>query len=419
MSARVIFGFTGGGKTRTAVDYAWAELRDKRSNRWIVTNIEVYPGHAAGWCKARFGIEIDPERIIMLDDEQTKEFYRYRPEGFVVPLIKDALDPKMEGRLDWKRAERTNPATGEVEVRDTKTLPGVVYLIDEAHFYFNADNYRKRSENVSLYLNLRRKFNDEIFFITPNTNELDKRLRDNLSEWWECHNTGQRVVWGYTPPDAIKINVYARKPNLFTPKLDSFWRQIDSAGLCSTYNTASGAGGIRGAFADINAPKKGKSWKSGLVKLAAVGLALVTLPVLGLGYLGGLQKEERDRNAKSKLTNAPPAQVVSNTAPVVPVPPVPPPTPAAAPAPSPAPAPALVNPLMQAGGSITNGGIRVVNLPPPAALSVPRLRFFIRRGDDASLGLDTGETFTVESGRLQIVGRLAVVDGNRVFRIPE
>lgn len=47
------------------------------------------------------------------------------------------------------------------------------------------------------------------------------------------------------------------------------------------------------------------------------------------------------------------------------------------------------------------------------------MKILIRRENFAMLGLDNGDVLTVGDGRLVIVGRLAVVDGNRAYRLPE
>ncbi len=56
------------------------------------TNIEVYWDEICKYAEKRFGVILEADQLIRLEDEQIKEFYKYTPSGTPERLFLISLD---------------------------------------------------------------------------------------------------------------------------------------------------------------------------------------------------------------------------------------------------------------------------------------------------------------------------------------
>lgn len=206
-------------------------------------------------------------------------------------------------------------------------------------------------------------------------------------------------------PDVFVVDVFTAEPSVLSSPIDTKSMRLDVEGLASCYDTAAGVGMV-GSMADKVKTRKGVPWQLAVVGLVGL-LACGFLLPLGAGqwFKSSLPKHY----ATPARTNT--LAVVTNPVPVVITPQPPAPAPA-----SPAPfVPRQVEGGIQIGES-ANG--RLIARTGGEPEKTPRIRMLARRGSDVLLELDSGDRFTVGDGRLQIVGKLAVLDGNRAYRLP-
>ncbi len=415
MAVRFITGVPGAGKSMTAVQTAIRELVSGK--RLIITNLALYPGIIWAFIKARYGVEIDISRICILDEDDIKYFYLHRGRGWRAPQPVEKKDGG-DGRIDYSKltggtaeeyarlvAERAqteldrasaDPARIMVNAKD---LPNVLYIIEEAHVHFGSRQWQETAQSALFYLSQHRHLGDEVFFVTQHVEQTDKALRRLTQEFWRMTNYGSAFPFGIKLPDYFVLDVFTSPPGLLSRAIDTRTIKLDIEGLCSCYDTAAGVG-MAGGLADTQNKRKGFHW------LAAVGV------VIAIGIITVLAMSQIPKAAAAAA--APPKPV--------PPPPVVAPAPVAPAPPAPRPAPALV-PIPLNDGKVhpvmTNATQKLVFGPPIEPENGQRLKFFIRKPDSVILGLANGSVFAVGDGRLTIVGKLAILDGNQVYRLPD
>lgn len=417
MAIRFITGKPGDGKSMTAVQALQRELMNGK--RHIITNLPVFPGRTWAFLKQRFGVEIDTARITILDEDQTKRFFLHRGAGVQAPMPLEKKDGG-DGRIDYAQCVRTvNPSPGLVlEERVNGYLNGgVLYIIDEAHLHFGSRQWQDTAQSALFYLSQHRKMGDDVFFVTQHVKQVDSALRRLAAEFWRVTNYGNRFPFGVKLPDYFVIDVFNTEPSLLGQIVDVRKIRLDVEGLASCYDTAAGVG-LVGQLADTKQQRKGIPWQ----------VVPVVLLILGVGALflakgsGNLFAKEMMKGIPPPTSNSPgvtqtpspagpPMVLASSVRPAPVAVPVPPPATFVPPPPLPAPHP----PELLAN---TNGThLRTVSFGPPVEAS--RIKWMIRKAGSVSLGLTNGDTFTVGDGRLQVAGQFAILDGTKIFRLPE
>jgi len=408
MAIRFITGVPGAGKSMTAVQTLLKELRTGK--REIVTNLALYPGVIWSYLKARFGVEVDIARITILGEDEIKAFYLHRGRGWKAPNPREKKEGG-DGRIDYSACARGD------ELRDAKSLPNVLYMIEEAHVHFGSRQWADTAQSALFYLSQHRHLGDEVFFITQHVEQVDKALRRLTQEFWRMTNYGSKFPFGVKLPDVFVLDVFTMPPSLLARSIDTTTIRLDVDGLCGCYDTAAGVG-MAGGLADTVNKRKGVPWQM------AIAAVFVCMAILGaLPFVFGKQAAKAvipdvlqgkptvtgtNKLANVGSTNAP---ALPSAAPLTP------------PALRPAPTPAMHTPIarMSNGAAVmaTNAtGALVVG--PAIELEKPvRVKFFVQKeSGSVVLGLDNGEIFTVGDGRLQIVGQLAILDGSRAYRLP-
>ena len=249
MAIRFITGLPGGGKSMTAVQTLLKELRNGK--REIVTNLALYPGVIWSFLKARYGVEVDISRITILDDDQIKQFYLHLGRGWTAPQPKEKKDGG-DGRIDYSHLSRkteVTPGVYEEEIKDAKSLPKVLYMVEEAHVHFGSRQWQDTAQSALFYLSQHRHLGDEVFFITQHVEQTDKALRRLTQEFWRMTNYGSAYPFGVKLPDYFVVDVFTTPPGLLSKVVDTHTIKLDVEGLCGCYDTAAGVG-MAGGLAD-------------------------------------------------------------------------------------------------------------------------------------------------------------------------
>lgn len=396
---RFIMGRPGEGKSFVATHTMNRHIVQTKLE--VVTNLPLIPGPLWFYLKQHHGIDLDTARITTLNDEQVKQFYRYRGRGW-------ATDKPVErkqggdGRIDFARLRRTvevEPGVVKEEIASAKDLPSVLYIIDEAHNHFSSRHFAETADSALFYLSQHRHLGDEVFLITQNVKQVDVAFRRLAGEFWRITNVGNRFPFGVKLPDYFVVDVFNTEPGLLTPVQDVRKLKLDIEGLGACYDTAGGAGMV-GGLADTATKRKGIPWQ------AVVGVFL--LAVVGFFFVPNLVgKTIASAAGVTQPTNAAPAVAIA---------------PAPTPAPSPAPPLKPFNPATftaPAPVALATNTAQVRHVAFGPAVEPVRIKWMIRKESSVSLGLSNGDNYTVGDGRLQVMGHFAVLDGNKVFRLPE
>lgn len=196
------------------------------------------------------------QRILLLDKEQMRRFWRYR--GLVAwgEYGQEArvLGPvSAQGSKEKGTAEASDPAWESIQ-------EGVHYIIDEAPVAFKAREWAKNGPECMDYLTQHRKLGDTCYFMARTVGMLDKQIRDSLDQCIILDNWYQRAIGLFVAPRKIKCYYFEDcPPQRGTPPARTEDIYIDAKALARCYYTAKGMG-VAGTTADIGTKAKGLPW---------------------------------------------------------------------------------------------------------------------------------------------------------------
>lgn len=148
-------GRIGSGKTFCAVVGGVRQL--VLGGIWC-TNIEVYWDEICKYAEKRFGVILEPDQLIRLEDEQIKEFYKYTPSG-------------------------------------TPERP-VLISLDEFPLHFDsrdfAENYKKNRETFT-FARQSRKIYTDIVLIAQSLDDIDKKFRPLAQYVWRFRDLTKTI----------------------------------------------------------------------------------------------------------------------------------------------------------------------------------------------------------------------------------
>ena len=220
MSIFYICGKPGGGKSYLGVRQIVEELGIPTSDRYIVTNIELifgdremvedaplpwlwrnfgwllrrlgkFPPEAAQirtlkglatYCHEHFEHEVNlRERIRILDDSESGEFWLYEP-----------------GRKFEKRKKiKVGKHERDVPDFEDRAERGCLYVIDECHNYFPAREWQLTGNDATFFLSQHRKLNCDVILITQHPEQCDKALRRLAQEYMTVRNLSREPFLGF------------------------------------------------------------------------------------------------------------------------------------------------------------------------------------------------------------------------------
>lgn len=264
MPIKVITGRPGHGKSFYAV-HALIEELVSRSDSVVVTNVALKLDRLNEYIQERYPeavVDVN-RRVVILDSEQTRQFFLHRRPGDVVTAV-DLREAVKDGV--YMKFDHIDGKSGRV-----------CYFIDEAHQFYNARQWTKNGLAVGFYLSQHRKFNDDVYLITQHLEKLDKQLRLDIGEFVYMRNLRKTAKKIRRPGDFVRAH-YDIQPTRGDEEADAVHTmKLDVVGLGSCYNTAAGVG-VAGESADTLEKPKGKHW----TWLLVIGAGLVLVALLGL-----------------------------------------------------------------------------------------------------------------------------------------
>lgn len=294
-----ITGMPGDGKSLFAV--AMPMFRSLiQTERYCVTNIRMrIPNLHEVVSKEREKLwkkgSMDPwewdvdKRIRVISDQEAFEFFRFRSGGLVLPHSPDFLLREEEERnQNQLRLDKRAHDAKMLEIfngmnADPAFKRGVDYFIDEAHDIFPSREWALGGRGVLYYTSKHRHLHDEIYLITQQIDQMEKQLRNLISETVVVRNQLRRNIGPVKMRPCFTTRFYYGQvtPNakpFMTPKMF-----LDLEGAAKCYRTA-GALGVHDSPETI----KNKGWLpwwvlpvGGVCIVAAVIAAFVGLPYIG------------------------------------------------------------------------------------------------------------------------------------------
>lgn len=285
MSCSLITGLPGHGKSYYGVLQLLEELR--RSKRYIVTNLPLDLKELCVFCEENFPDDPDVMgRVRLLNAEETGEFWLYDPEGCVIKGLK-LWEPE---EREWHKSvkPRAPLQVPDFSRRQEPTYPGTLYIIDEAHIYFDAYAWTTLGTDLSYFISQHRHLRSDVMFISQHPAKLAKRLRLDLEEYTVVTNLGKVKGWsGVTLPGWFMRETFAGKPddpNPGEPERGRFRLKADTIG--KLYSTSAGVG-LAGRV-DTQETKRGKHWSRWVLKVGVGAVLAIVLPFAALKAMGSL-----------------------------------------------------------------------------------------------------------------------------------
>ena len=150
----VFEGKIGGGKTYSAVKRI---LKHLATGGTVYTNIDLVAEECQRYCMKKWFVEIEPEeQIQFMEPSDIKRFHE------VVRM----------GTFDCQ----------------------VLMVVDEAHIFFNARNWKDAKEELLHWLTQSRKWFIDVIFITQSAETLDKQFRLQAQFFWNYRDMNRMHV---------------------------------------------------------------------------------------------------------------------------------------------------------------------------------------------------------------------------------
>lgn len=172
------------------------------------------------------------KRVRFLTADQSRKFWLYRMNS-----IGEHVDLK-----DVSHDEERQGKYPDFNIIMLQNLPGVFYIIDECHVFFDARSYRDVSMSLTFYNSQHRRFNDDIIFITQFLDLIDKRVKSFSQEFITLrNNANEKFFTLWRGPTYFTAKHYQRPPtNVLTDVSTEVHRfQLDLE-LAACYDTSSG-----------------------------------------------------------------------------------------------------------------------------------------------------------------------------------
>lgn len=289
-----------------------------RGDRVVMTNVPILFDNLDGYLRVRYGFKGDTrgtvyQRVQMIPEKHIREFFLYRPGGYVVRKITDEESDFIEGmqRLDFRRC--VHEETGEV--RNMTELPSALYIIDEIGVMYDSRDWKALPWGFSFYAAQERKAGDDTVFVCQDRNTVDKRIRTQyINEYWCVRNLGKESWWGFKLPGRFVLTTYYKEPRpgrLPDGLPETFTLDVD--GLCTTYDTNRGVGFQGKAAKGEKDRRKGIRWYWGPVLLVGLFALICFALIKGTNFMA---RKSFEAATGKPVPARPSASAVSSAVPV-------------------------------------------------------------------------------------------------------
>ena len=328
------------GKSLRAVMFILEQLM--KTQRYIPTNIVLDIDEIQRYLDKR-GFNIHARnRIKLLTDEETRNFWLHREGGYVIPTPKDYDDKKGDGMVDYSPLFelpqfREAKVPGSVE---EPNLKGTCYVIDEIHTHWPARGWQGTPRHADFYCSQHGKLNDLCYFITQNTKLVDPNFYRLAQDFTYCTNGRLQKFGRFRGGNKFTAKTYpgpVQSSNEVTMNVEDYPLDLE---IAACYDTSAGVGMPGGGSADkgFRVPGVSLKWVWVALGLAICGVYYVfnyVLPQIGSRYLtagikhgttdtrvldkkgGTLEPSSRSQSVPAKSVNVTPPPLPSPVGPDV------------------------------------------------------------------------------------------------------
>lgn len=235
------------------------------------------------------------DRVTVIDDEQTKNFWLYRANGYVLP-VPESYAEKEGANVDysplfhdpvWRIGHKLFTEDGS-----PTNFNGTCYVIDEVQNIWPARGWQGSGKHVAFYLSQHGKLGDTVYFITQNVKNVDPIIYRVAQDFTYCRNHRMEKHGRFRGENKFSAKTYpgpVQDGNEVTLNVEEFKLDLE---IAACYDTSAGVGMPGGGTADAGFRAKGIP-----LKLVWVGLAVVLcgvywvfnygLPHMASGFFSG------------------------------------------------------------------------------------------------------------------------------------
>jgi hypothetical protein len=194
----LLTGMPGDGKSLLAVELLIKDLIGRLA--YVVTNLPLkWPELRAYVMERRKEVadeftDLDDD-LHVIPDSEVAEFYRFRSGGLVLPHSPD-WEVGVDGTKRLERpvfAQKMKEAFQLIAEKEEYKRP-VHYYIDECHEFFSSRDWATNGRGTLYYATKHRHLRDDVYLITQHVDQLEKQLRNLVSETHRTRNNIRRNV---------------------------------------------------------------------------------------------------------------------------------------------------------------------------------------------------------------------------------
>lgn len=239
-----VVGKPGGGKSFYSLRHIVNVLA--HTENVVVTNLSVKISDLHAYLAAKYPEKaIDtPKRVRILTVEQSRRFWLHRlnSDGLHVDLDDVTRDDEKKGKhVDYERV--TGPNRDAIGKGLPRVYPGVDYVIDECHVFFDARAWADSGMSLTYYNSQHRKLDDNVTFVTQFLELIDKRVKSFSQEFIYLRNNGaEKFLTLFRGPSYFTAKHYQRPPTGLQDMASEVHRFSLDVPLANCYDTSAGVG---------------------------------------------------------------------------------------------------------------------------------------------------------------------------------
>jgi len=150
------------------------------------------------------------ERLLIIRKEETPQYFRFRSGGLVLPPVKetDEMGKRIKHHEFLEMMRDYFLPVGQAE----ETKVGVCYFLDEVQDYFGAREWAETGRAVAWHVGKHRHLDDDVYWMTPCSEEVDAQLRRKCHEWFRLMNCYRMKIKGFRMPGGFKAHHFYSEP---------------------------------------------------------------------------------------------------------------------------------------------------------------------------------------------------------------
>lgn len=239
-----VVGKPGGGKSFYSLRHIVNVLANTENS--VVTNLSVNVAELHAYLAVKYPDKaIDtPRRVRILNVEQSRRFWLYRinADGLDVNLDGVTRDEEKQGKnVDYDRITKANKEALSKGL--PRVYPGVDFVIDECHVFFDARAWSDTGSSLTYYNSQHRKLDDNVTFVTQFLELIDKRVKSFSQEFIYLRNNGaEKFLTFFRGPSYFIAKHYQRPPAGMQDMPSEVHRFTLDVPLANCYDTSAGVG---------------------------------------------------------------------------------------------------------------------------------------------------------------------------------